>query len=166
MCPKASINTWTSYFYQDKTKMLPYIECRDIFYRDTNKYSNDKIQLLQNRALRICLNVPCRTNVGQIHREAGINYLEERRKYHIKRFAFERQMMGINIAPVKRLTRLYAAPVFDYELPRYKIYEYSMHYKCAQYWNTIPVEDRNIQNIIDFKKKQIERLQSERLHYV
>ena len=50
-----------------KSKILPYFDYGDIFYNKTYSRTLDKLQKLQNRAIRLCLGRDSRYNVLLLH---------------------------------------------------------------------------------------------------
>ena len=66
-----------------KSKILPYFDYRDIFYNKTYFRTLDKLQKLQNRAIKLCLGRDSRYNVLRLHRKSKIPKLEYRRQTHL-----------------------------------------------------------------------------------
>ena len=62
-----------------KSKILPYFEYGDIFYNKTFARTLEKLQKLQNRAIRLCLGRNSRYNVLLLHQESKVPKLENRR---------------------------------------------------------------------------------------
>ena len=52
----------------------------------TDQITTDKLQKLQNRALRICLALDGRSNVDDMHNTCNINKLKDRREAHLLDF--------------------------------------------------------------------------------
>ena len=63
-----------------KMMILPVIEYGDVAYDKSDAKLLDKLQVLQNRALRICINIKEHIPVILLHRECKIAKLEARRK--------------------------------------------------------------------------------------
>ena len=61
-----------------KTKILPYFDQGDLSYMGSHLKSTDKLQKLQNRALRICLNTGPRNSRNTLHVQAEIPLLERK----------------------------------------------------------------------------------------
>ena len=57
-----------------KTKVLPYFDQGDILYMDAFSKDVSKLQKLQNRALRICLNENNRQHISNLHNRAKIPF--------------------------------------------------------------------------------------------
>ena len=56
-----------------KSKVVPYFDYGDIFLMNITQKTLDKLQKLQNRALRICLAQNGRSNVNDMHNTCNIN---------------------------------------------------------------------------------------------
>ena len=61
-----------------KTKILPYFDQGDLSYMGSHLKSTDKLQKLQNRALRICLNTGPRNSRNTLHVQVEIPLLERK----------------------------------------------------------------------------------------
>ena len=72
-----------------KTMVLPYADYGDIFFINANIKQLQKLQTLQNRALRICLNVALVTPIQILHQSAQIPMLKIRREVHLKNFMYK-----------------------------------------------------------------------------
>ena len=66
-----------------KTKILPYTDYGDVLYHNCTQYLLDRLQRLQNIALRICTLKPRLYPTALLHRENDLNYLHERRHAHM-----------------------------------------------------------------------------------
>ena len=60
----------------------------------------DKLQRMQNRALRICLRAPPLTPIRTLHVQTGVPLLEDRRRAHRLNFIYKRKN-NINYIPGK-----------------------------------------------------------------
>ena len=65
-----------------KSFILPIIEYRNVIYQTANKQILEKIQRVQNQALKLCL--------ALVHKSANINTLGERREKATIKFMFTR----------------------------------------------------------------------------
>ena len=139
---------------------LPQVaEARDIFYNNTFQRILYKLQILQNRALRICLNRDSRYHVNLLHSESNIPLLTNRRDTHMLNFVYPRSRIAKYLKSENRPLTLYAAPVMT-EIPSNNMpFERSILYQGARRWNMLPVDERNIPNHKSFKKKQKYKLQ-------
>ena len=74
-----------------KPKILPYFTYGDILYDGAVSKSVDKIQKLQNRALRICLNSVEPLSIKDLHARTGMPLLGHRRNVDLRNFMFNRK---------------------------------------------------------------------------
>lgn len=65
----------------------PLFDIGDIFYDGTNQAYLNKLHVLHNRAIRIILRLPSRSNADEGHQKLGILHLNIRRKLHITQLA-------------------------------------------------------------------------------
>ena len=72
-----------------KTMILPYADYGDIFFINANNKQLQKLETLQNRALRICLNVAIYIPVEVLHQSAQLPMLRVRRMVHLRNFMFK-----------------------------------------------------------------------------
>ena len=71
-----------------KTMILLYFDYGDIFYMNANEQLLNKLQVLQNKCLRTCLNLPPRSSTLCLHREANVANIKIRRRWHLRNFMF------------------------------------------------------------------------------
>ena len=143
-----------------KSKILPYFDYGDIFYMDTHARVLKKLQVLQNRALRICLRSQPRESRDVLHREAGLPLLENRRFTHLRNFMYARKDNGDYVDTNVNSTRAHDAVRFKIELAKSKTFERSIYYKGAKEWNSLDSSTRNIPPLLDFKRNQKNWLRS------
>lgn len=60
-----------------KAMIVPLFDVGDVFYDSTNQASLNKLQVLQNRAVRIIMKMPSRSNTTEAHHKLNILSLEE-----------------------------------------------------------------------------------------
>ena len=84
---KASLNIY-------KTTIIPYFDYGDFVYEAANKSMTEKLQRIQNRCLKTCLNVNIRESTDLIHRQARVNLLEDRRSTHLLNMMFQRSTIN------------------------------------------------------------------------
>ena len=139
-----------------KTMILPVFEYGDIAYDQADFKSLDKLQTLQNRALRICINQNVHISRIRLHQECNIAKLKVRRIEHLRMFMFKQcdNEMILNIRPVN--TRAHDAPLFKTKRPINETYKRNIYYNRALRWNELTVDLRNIKNYQVFKDKQKE----------
>ena len=137
-----------------KSKILPYFDYGDIFLMGTHVKTRDMLQKLQNRALRLVLNKDSRYNVWQLHHEANVPYLNDRRDCHLVNFVYYRKNCQEYVNVPNRQLRQYEAPVLIEYQSDNVTFERSILYRGAKHWNQLPVEIRNIENYDVFKKSR------------
>ena len=134
-----------------KTKILPYLEYGNILYDKTNKDSLNKMQRLQNKALRTSLRLPPGTSTLELHQLAKINTLEDRREIALLCHAFRHKNDPKFLAASRTRTRLHDAPVLLLLRPKTKVMEVSVLNKSATLWNALDHTTRNMQTLDKFK---------------
>ena len=141
-----------------KSKILPYFDYGDIFYMKTHQRTIDKLQKLQNRALRLCLGHHNRHNVDILHIEANVPKLEPRRLCHLVNFVYPRSRDPYYVRIINRNLRNFDAPVLREEVPNNTTFSRSILYQGAVHWNAIPTIERNIPDYKHFKNVQKSKL--------
>ena len=137
-----------------KTMILPVMEYGDIAYDKSDAKLLDKLQLLQNRALRICINRNMHIPIILLHRECKIAKLEPRRIAHLRLFMYKQQKNELIVNRREVFTRTHDACVFTTVRPVNEKYKRNIYYKGAVTWNDLPVATRNIRIYEDFKLNQ------------
>ena len=141
-----------------KSKVVPYFDYGDIFLMKVSQKTIDKLQKLQNRALRVCLARDGRSNVNDLHNTCNISKLNHRREAHLLNFVYKRAHgAGYNQGANRNLRR-FNAPILKEVRSNNSSFEKSVLYQGATIWNRQPVEDRNIANHKLFKKMQKRKL--------
>ena len=75
-----------------KSMILPYFCYGDVFMHNLSAKTYDRMQKLQNKSLRICLQRQNRCNVRQLHKDSNVNYLEDRRDVNLVNFMYKRKV--------------------------------------------------------------------------
>ena len=134
-----------------KTMVLPHMDYGDVFYGVAGKFILDKLQVTQNKALRMCLNVDARYPTILAHQEAEISSLAARRQMHVVNFMFKQQT-NLDIVNNRAIfTRAHDAVLFLTIKPRNETTKKSLIYRGAMLWNALSVDIRNIESYEDFK---------------
>ena len=141
-----------------KSKVVPYFDYGDIFLMNINRKSLDKLQKLQNRALRICLARDGRSNVNDLHNICNVNKLGQRREAHLLNFVYKRAQDAEYTQEGNRNLRRFDAPILKEIKSNNKYFEMSILFQGATLWNKQPVEDRNTATHKLFKKMQKSKL--------
>ena len=137
-----------------RSMIVPYFDYGDIFLTNINLKTIDKLQKLQNRALRVCLALDGRSNVNDLHNTCNINKLTHRRHTHLLNFSYHRARDAHFLKDGNRELRRYDAPVLKELHSNNKSFERSLLFQTAKNWNALPALDRNIGTIKEFKRKQ------------
>ena len=120
-----------------KSKILPYFDYGDIFYHGTHSYLVEKLQKLQNRALRICIHAPPRSSRDFLHYTTKIPFLAYRRRAHLRNFMFTRKD-NQNYIDLRNIgTRIHNATVFKNIRANLTCFERSILWKGDRDWNNL-----------------------------
>ena len=71
-----------------KSMVLPYFDYTDVVVSNASTFLLGKLQSLQERCLRICLNVHDKNNVNNLHNRAGVAKFGDRREMHVNNFMY------------------------------------------------------------------------------
>ena len=93
-----------------KGMILPYFDYGDVVYMGGRKDMLEKLQRLQNRALKICLRVEHRHPTDDLHRQTRVKTLYDRRKAHLKIAAFSKIRNPGRVQVTEKITRGGDAP--------------------------------------------------------
>ena len=72
-----------------KSLVMPYFDYCDTLWDSCSCQLKQKLQILQNRALRIINKADKRTHISDLHNMSKILTLEQRRKYHTQVFMYK-----------------------------------------------------------------------------
>ena len=141
-----------------RSKVMPYFDYGDVFLLGIQIRTRDMLQKIQNRALRLVLGRDSRHNVWELHHEAGIPYLDDRRECHMSNLVFRRKLLPVYVqAPVRPL-RMYEAPILVEHQSLNATFERSVLFKGAKIWNQLTVKVRNIPNYEAFKRNRKQQM--------
>ena len=112
----------------------------------TNSQDVDKLQRLQNRALRLCYNIynPRDITVSRLHENAKIDMLQKRMMLQLMSMMYECKILGMYEKIPIRNTRQVDKYVFDIDRVRLDIYARSPYYIGSKFWNDLP---RHVQQL-------------------
>ena len=128
-----------------KTMILPLIEYGDILYDNSNAKLLKKFQTLQSRSLRICSYEPYHVPVIYLHEICNIARLDLRRKMHIILYMYKQKRNYAIINTREVFTRAHDAILYVFDRPNSEKYKNNVLYKGAIEWNSLTVEERQIQ---------------------
>ena len=139
-----------------KNMILPILEYGDIFLTAASKVDRDKLQTLQNRALRTVFQVDRYHSSDILHDEAKLLKLKYRREQHLLQFMFtkrddkafclSRRRQGVNTRSSKKIN-------FVLRKPATEKYKRSISYTGPKRWNTLPSSIQKAPDINNFKLK-------------
>ena len=140
-----------------KTMIVPLLDYGDVVYSGSSDKNLSKLQKLQNRGLRICLNVREHVSRIQLHQLCKTSPLKCRRIFNLRKFMFKQK--GNQEITVDReiRTRRHDAVIFETSRPNLELFKKSTIYRGILEWNSLPVHIRNIDTFDEFKyvQKQI-----------
>ena len=137
-----------------KSKIVPYFDYGDLFFMNISAKTIERLQKLQNRALRICLARNGRSNVNDLHNTCNVNKLVHRREAHLLNFVYKRAHDPEYTQGGNRNLRRFEAPILKELKSNNKNFERSIIFQGSLVWNKQPVKDRNTATHKSFKKRQ------------
>ena len=137
-----------------KTMIVPYLDYGDVIYNSANQEGLEKLQRLQNRCLKICMNFNARHNTKDLHVSTNTPMLKVRRECHINNFMFAKVQKGHLVDDRDIPTRAHDAPMCKVKVPKIETYKRSVEYAGAVRWNSLPVNIRNTDDLAKFKRLQ------------
>ena len=135
-----------------KSMIAPILDYGDIIFMGSTSNNLMKLQRLQNRALRVCLNVHHYIPTILLHQQTGVPNLITRRSCNLKKYMFKQKNNQALIKIPVRNTRLNDAIIFKTDRPVIEKYKCNPLYKGAVLWNSMTVEIRNCEGYSNFKK--------------
>ena len=143
-----------------KNMILPILEYADIFVTAASKENRDKLQVLQNRALRTVFQVDRYHSTELLHDEAKLLRLRYRRETHILQFMYtkskdtnfckkstrRRSRIGVKTRSQKKCNFILGKPSTEK-------YKRSISYKGPKIWNTLPGTIQKANSGFEFKNK-------------
>lgn len=122
-----------------------------------------KLQILQNRAIRIILNLPSRTNVDQQHLYLGIFHTDFRREYFLMNLMYQlHSSYGLGFRDNRQLqTRAHAGLMYRLPARCSAVFMKSFLYQGMTMWNRLPIPLRNLAKY-DVFKRQMKQMLRER----
>ena len=131
-------------WYIFKSMIAPIFDYGDIIYEGGNKNKLDKLKRTQNRGLKICLLLNQRIGTADLHRQAGITQLYNRRCSNPKKYMYLKQNNTKYVIDRQIPTRAHAATVLETCIPKIEKYKKGTIYRGILLWNNLPVDERNI----------------------
>ena len=149
-----------------QSMIAPLIDYGDIVYSGTSQKNLDKLQALQNRGLRICINEHQSFSRDALHQRCKIPDLENRRIYNLRKYMF-RQKENMNLVVQREIrTRRHDAIIYETSRPNLEKYKKGATYRGVIEWNGLDVDTRNIEFFKDFKIAQKKIMMDKTLNIV
>ena len=136
-----------------KNMILPLLEYGDIFLSSLSVATRKKLQVMQNKALRIALNSRNQESTADLHKLAKLSKLKDRRKMHVLQFMFKKknEIKLLARKPVGRTTRSSGKILFKLRKPVTEKYKRCISYSGHKSWNQLPSGIQTIENLLCFK---------------
>ena len=130
-----------------KQTVLPLTEYVSFVMTLNNKHEVEKLQKLQNRALRMCYNIqnPKDMSITRLHDLAHVDLLHKRRLVQLMSIMYEKKSHLMHERVVVRNTRQADRYIFDINRVNLDLYSRSPYYVGSKFWNDLPghVQDLN-----------------------
>lgn len=141
-----------------KSFILPKIEYGDIFCCGLTKKMLQKLQVVMNRALRICFKSKREDSNYENHLKAKVLPLHIRQKSSILRLMFARSRTecsshNAHSAKSPRITRTNSLPYLECPFPRTETFKKSISYTGPRYWEILPGRLKILPNLKSFKNE-------------
>ncbi len=142
--------------------VLPHFDYADICYDAMSKSSANQLQSLQNTCLRICLKRERMSNVQDLHNDANVHRLSDRRRAHSCNMVYKgiegKSTKGINDMFTliedthERMTRAGTNKLLA--IPKCNLRKCEGNFRCrgARYYNDVPLSIRQAPSIDSFKR--------------
>ena len=139
-----------------KNMILPILEYGDIFIHSASKKSRKKLQTLQNKALKCALSKDKLYNTENLHNEAKLLKLKDRRHVHILLHMFQlAQIPGFKLWKAYQTTgvktRSSKKKLISFRRPNNERYRKSITYQGPKLWNSLPAHIQKMDSYHDFK---------------
>ena len=148
-----------------KSLVLPNIDYCDIIYDSCPQYLKSKLQVLQNKALRIVTKAGRREHIHNLHQACNIMPLEERRQFHLAVFMYKalhsmspqyiQDKFKYTSSIHSHSTRSVTANHLCIPLVKLNAGKSRISYRGAAKWNCLPVEIANSVSLSHFKRNYI-----------
>ena len=141
-----------------KNMILPILEFGDIFLHSAPHKVRKKLQTLQNKALKCALEKDKLYGTNELHSQAKILKLKERRHVHVLLHMFQlAHMPGFKLWQKHQSTgvrtRSSKKKLISLRKPNNEKYKRSITYQGPKLWNNLPTHLQKIESYQDFKKE-------------
>ena len=148
-----------------KNMILPILEYGDIFLHSATQNIRKKLQILQNKALRCALRKEKLTKSIELHKEAKLLKLKDRRHIHILLHMFQlSQLPNFHLWKTHQSTgvrtRSSKKKLLTSRRPTNEKYKKSITYQGPKLWNSLPANLQKLDSYHEFKKQITKRFQN------
>ena len=141
-----------------KLMILPYFDYCDAIYDTACAGDLDKLQRLQNKCLKTCLNLHKLCNTDIVHSQAKCALLAARRKTHVCNLMYKRKSREDLVDDRFIGTRQHDTLTFKINFPHNETFKRSVKFHGATTWNSLSHATRKITTYKAFKYRQKENL--------
>ena len=138
-----------------KQAILPLVEYVCYLMYLNRKHDIDKLQKLQNRALRLCYNIgdPRTISVHNLHVQANLSTLDQRREKQLLGLMYDISRKREFLRPILMNTRQAEKITLDYEISRCGIYAHSPYVIGCGLWNNLDASIQKAEQRSIYKTK-------------
>ena len=128
-----------------KQTIMPLVEYVSFMLYLNNVKETEKLQKLQNRCLRMCLNInnPRDMSVLRLHETSRVNFLDIRRYSQLLNIMFMLKCNNVSQKVSVRNTRNADRYIFNTDIVHKEVYARSPYYKGVTLWNNLPIDLQN-----------------------
>ena len=136
-----------------KQTIMPYAEYAGFLLYLNRKHDSEKLQKLQNKALRICHSVknPRDVSTSNLHQRSHLGTLLDRRELQLLGLMYDISNDENYIRVSHVHTRQAEKIVFSTDIVQYDIYKRSPYYVGGNIWNNLSLEIQNLPSRKEFK---------------
>ena len=136
-----------------KQTVMPLVEYVSYMLNMNNTQQIEKLQRLQNRALRMCFNInnPMDIGINVLHDRSQISPLQKRRDMSLLCLMYDLKQLHLYELIGERATRQGDKYTFTTNVSTTSIYERSPYYTGSKLWNNLPAYVQNARSKTQFK---------------
>lgn len=119
---------------------MPLFDNGDVFYLSTNQMLLNRLDVLQNRALRTIFRMDPRENTGRVMEKLNIMPLKQRRTLHLMQLIRWVKETGALVDDRALPTRAHSMNICNLIVrrPRISLYQRSFLHRGCRAWNALP----------------------------
>ena len=138
-----------------KQMILPLFDYCGFLLLSCCKNDREDLQVIQNNALRLCLNLRLNDRISllEIHRRSNLLSLEQRRCIQLISLLYQHGESKQNVFVIPaRNTRAVNIRKFRTEVYHNSKYKNSPYYKAAKFWDTLPRPAKDSETLYELKQ--------------